>query len=335
MTARGAGLRVAVIGATGTLGSDLLSVLEARSFPLAELIPVATERSMGRTVEFYGQSIPVETDLSSLRGLGLVFLCVPASEALEWVRAALHAEVPCIDLSGAVEGAAEVPLLVANLCPDPVDLLQPVIATPAGPTLAWSLALEPIHRCVGLRRVVGTAFEAVSGAGCAGIESLQAEAIALFGQREVPEPTIFPHGIAFNCIPVVGEAGEGGETEAEEALLRGLHRLLGAELPVAVTAVRVPTFSGTGASIAVEVAEELSAAELSELLAKSPGVAVPGDGMPWPSIREAAESEMVLVGRVRSDPSCERGLLFWLAADPVRLAASNAVRLAESRFHVS
>ena len=224
---------------------------------------------------------------------------------------------------------------MANLRPDPVDLLQPVIATPAGPTLAWSLALEPIHRSVGLRRVIGTAFEAVSGAGCAGIESLQAEAIALFGQREVPEPTIFPHGIAFNCIPVVGEAGKEGETEAEEALLRGLRRLLGAELPVAVTAVRVPTFSGTGASIAVEVAEELSAAELSELLAKSPGVTVPGDAMPSPSIREAAESEMVLVGRVRSDPSCERGLLFWLAADPVRLAASNAVRLAESRFHVS
>ena len=190
-----------MIGATGTLGSDLLSVLEARSFPLAELIPVATERSMGRAVEFYGQSIPVETDLPSLRGLDLVFLCVPGSEALEWVRAALHAEVPCIDLSGALEGAAEVPLLVANLRPDPVDLLQPVIATPAGPTLAWSLVLEPIHRCVGLRRVVGTAFEAVSGAGCAGIESLQAEAIALFGQREVPEPTVFPHGWPSTAFP--------------------------------------------------------------------------------------------------------------------------------------
>jgi len=332
---RAEGLRIAVIGATGTLGSDLLSVLEARSFPLAELMPVATERSMGRAVEFHGQSIPVDTSLPSLRGLDLVFLCVPGSEALEWVRGALHAEVPCIDLSGAVEGAAEVPLLVANLRPDPADLLQPVIATPAGFTLAWSLVLDPIHRCVGLRRVLGTAFEAVSGAGCAGIESLQAEAIALFGQREIPEPTVFPHGIAFNCIPTVGEAGEGAETEPEVALVRGLRRLLGTELPVAVTAVRVPTFSGTGASIAVEVAEELSAAELKELLAKSPGVALPGEGMPSPSIREAAESEMVLVGRIRSDPSCERGLLFWLAADPVRLAASNAVRLAETRFQVA
>jgi aspartate-semialdehyde dehydrogenase len=228
-----------------------------------------------------------------------------------------------------------VPLLVANLRPDPVDLLQPVIATPAGPTLAWSLVLEPIHRCVGLRRVIGTAFEAVSGAGCAGIESLQAETIALFAQREVREPTVFPHGIAFNCIPMVGDAGGGAETEAEEALARGLRRLLGAELPVAVTAVRVPTFSGTGASIAVEVAEDLSAAELSELLAKSPGVTVSGDAMPSPTLREAAESELVLVGRVRRDPSGERGLLFWLAADPVRLAASNAVQLAETRFQVA
>jgi aspartate-semialdehyde dehydrogenase len=173
--------------------------------------------------------------------------------------------------------------------------------------------------------VIGTAFEAVSGAGCAGIESLQAEAIALFGQRTVPEPTVFPHGIAFNCIPMVGEAGKGAETEVEEALARGLRRLLGAEFPMAVTAVRVPTFSGSGASIAVEVAEELSAAELSELLAKSPEVAVPGDAMPSPTIREATESEMVLVGRIRRDPTSERGLLLWLAADPVRLAASNAV----------
>jgi len=146
VTGNGEGLRVAVIGATGTIGSDLLSVLEARRFPLAELIPVATERSMGREVEIRGQSIPVETDLSSLRGLDLVFLCAPGGEALEWVRAVLHAEVPCIDLSGAMEGSEDVPLLLADLQPDPVDLLQPVIATPAGPTLAWSLVLEPIHR---------------------------------------------------------------------------------------------------------------------------------------------------------------------------------------------
>jgi len=334
VTARGGGLRIAVIGATGTMGSDLLSVLEARSFPLSELIPVATERSMGRAVEFHGESIPVETELPSLRGLGLVFLCLPGSEALGWVQAALRAEVPCIDLTGAMESAGGAPLLVANLQPDPADLLQPVIATPAGPTLAWSLVLEPIHRCAGLRRVIGTAFEAVSGAGWAGVESLQAEAIALFGQREVPEPTVFPHGIAFNCIPMVGEAGQGAETKVEEALARGLRRLLGTELPVAVTAVRVPTFSGSGASIAVEVAEELSAGELSELLAKSPGVSLPGDAMRSPTIREAVESETVLVGRIRRDPSCERGLLFWLAADPVRLAASNAVQLAETRFHV-
>jgi aspartate-semialdehyde dehydrogenase len=330
----GEGLRVAVIGATGTMGSDLLSVLEDRCFPLAELIPVATERSMGRVVEFAGQSIPVETELPSLRGLGMVFLCLPGRGALEWVRSALHAEVPCIDLSGAMEGAAEVPLLAASLRPDPVDLLQPVIATPAGPTLAWSLVLDPIHRCAGLRRVIGTAFEAVSGAGSAGIESLQAEAIALFGQRAVPEPTVFPHGIAFNCIPMVGGAGKGEETEVEEALVRGLSRLLGIELPMAVTAVRVPIFSGCGASLAVEVAEELSAAELAELLAKSPGVELPDESMPSPTLREAAESEMVLVGRIRRDLSSERGLLLWLAADPVRLAASNAVRLAEARFQV-
>jgi aspartate-semialdehyde dehydrogenase len=103
---------------------------------------------------------------------------------------------------------------------------------------------------------------------------------------------------------------------------------------VAVTAVQVPTFSGSGASLALEVAEDLDPVELTELLGKAPGVAVPDDLMPSPTIREAAESETVLVGRIRRDPSCERGLLLWLAADPVRLAARNAVQLAESRFQV-
>lgn len=335
MSARADGLRVAVVGATGTLGRDLLSVLEARCFPLARLIPVATERSMGRAVEIYEESIPVETEAPSLRGLHLVFLCLPPREALGWVRASLRAEVPCIDLSGAVQAAEEVPLLVADLHPDPADLVKPVIASPAGAVLAWSLVLEPIQRCAGIRRVVGTGFESVSGAGAAGIESLQAEAIALFGQREVPEPTVFPHEIAFDCIPMVGEAGKGAETEFEEGLVCGLRRLLGAELPLAVTAVRVPTFSGMGASLAVELDEDLPPEELVELLARSPGVALPGDSMPSPTIREAAESERVLVGRIRRDPSSEQGVLFWIAADPVRLAASNAVRLAETRFHVS
>lgn len=323
-----------MIGATGTVGRDLLTVMEERCFPLRELIPVATERSVGRTVEFDGQSIAVEAELSSLRGLDLVFLCIPGREALEWVRAALRAEVPCIDLSGALEAAAEVPLLVADLSPSPEDLGQPVIASPAGPTLAWSLVLAPIHRCAGLRRVIGTIFEGVSGAGYAGIDALQSESIALFGQREVPEPTVFPHGIAFDCIPVVGELGKGAETELEEAVARGLCRVLGSELAVAVTAVQVPTFSGSGSSLAIETAERLEPTELMELLAKTSGVSVPDDRMPSPTIREAAESDTVLVGRIRRDLGCEHGLLLWLAADPVRLAACNAVQLAESRFQV-
>jgi aspartate-semialdehyde dehydrogenase len=244
-----------VIGATGTVGSDLLSVLEARSFPLSELIPVATERSMGRAVEFHGESIPVETELPSLRGLGLVFLCLPGSEALGWVQAALRAEVPCIDLTGAMESAGGAPLLVANLQPDPADLLQPVIATPAGPTLAWSLVLEPIHRCAGLRRVIGTAFEAVSGAGWAGVESLQAEAIALFGQREVPEPTVLPHGIAFNHSHG-GEAG-GAETRSKRRW-RAACAACSDRAPGGGDGGAGADLSGAG-SIAVEVAEELSA----------------------------------------------------------------------------
>ncbi len=324
-------LRVAVVGATGAVGRDVLALLEARRFPLQELVPVATERSLGEVVEWLGHDVPVETAVDSLRGLDLVLVCTPPEGALEWVRQALLAEVPCIDLSGATAGREEVPLLSADMDPSPAALGAPVLASPPGSALAWARVLGPL-RPMGLQRLVATAIEPVSAAGRAGIESLEAETVALFNQRELPSPTVFHQTIAFDCLPSTGPPGVEGATAIEEALVRDLPRLLGVPLPMAVTALRVPVFAGCGASLALELERPPSPSEVVDRLAKTPGVTVQASGASGPSTRDAVGEDVVFVGRVRPDPSREGGLLLWLAADPIRLAAANALRLAEARF---
>ncbi len=328
------GLRVGLVGATGALGSELLQVLEERTLPIEELVPVATDVSLGAEVEVAGSSIPVETEPPSLRGLDFLFLCVPRASALDWVRLALHAEVPCVDCSGAVAETGQVPLLVPDLGLAEDALTQPVLALPPGPVLAWSLVLAPIHARARLCRVVATSLESVGGAGRGGLETLRSEVLALFNQSEPPEPSLFPCPVAFDCVPNVGDAGPGDETAGEAELARDLARLLGAELPVAVTSVQVPTFAGVGASLAIETEEPLDPAGLRDLLGKAPGVRVWDDGRAGPTTRDPTGGTAALVGRVRRDPSSdgERGLLLWLSADPVRLAAENAVRLAEARL---
>jgi aspartate-semialdehyde dehydrogenase len=319
-------LRVAVAGATGALGSQLLEVLEERRFPVAELVPLGTDRSLGEEVELAGESWPVETETPPFEGLDLVFLCCPPVAALDLAGAAAAAGVPCIDLSGALAARHEVPLLAADLGPPVEDLTRPLVATPPGAALAWALLLAPVQRSAGLARVIGTHLTSAAGAGREGVESLQAEVVALFNQEELPEPSVFPRSVAFDCVP------QGGVSPAEAALVRDVQRLLGEVPPLAISSVWVPTFAGEGLSVVLETVQPLAAADLAVLLAKAPGVEVwSGEGA-GPSTRDATGRDAVLVGRIRPGPPArteprggpgdERSLL---------LAASNAVRLAEAR----
>ena len=326
------GLRVAIAGATGTLGSELLAVLDERRFPVSDLRPIASERSLPDAVEFQGETFDVETGTPSLRGVDLIFLCAPPGASLDLVRVALRESVACIDLSGALSGSSDVPLVVADLSPTREALRSPVLAAPAGPALAWALALAPIARAVGLVRVIGTGLESASTAGRAGIEALSSESVALFNQQDVPESSPFVQPIAFNCLPGLGEVDAAGDTAHERAVARDLRRLLGEAVHVAVTTVHVPVFTSSGAALAVETERPLDVADARVRLAKAPGVEGFDGDLVGPSTRAAAGRDVVLVGRLRRDPSTERGLLLWVSADLVRLAAVNGVRLAESRM---
>jgi aspartate-semialdehyde dehydrogenase len=324
-------LRVAVVGATGALGGELLDQLRERRFPIQELRPIATEQSLGATVDWLGHELPVETEPDSLRGLDLLFLCTPPDASLEWIRRALRAEIPCIDFSGAVAGREEVVPLVADRGPTGASLGAPLLAVPAPASLALTRVLDPIHEAAGLSRVSVTLCEAASGAGRAGVDALQGETIALFNQEELPE-TGLAHTLAFDCLPADGPLDADGASGIEARIAGELGRLLPEGVPSAITVLRVPTFAGMGIHLALETARPFPPEACREQLGKIDGVSFWALDPAGPTTRDAIGEDDVLVGRIRRDPGAANGLLLWLALDPARLAAGNALRIAEARF---
>ncbi len=320
--------RIVIAGATGAMGTELLEVLAASRIEVAEILPVATERSLGDDVEYAGRLLPVESEMPVLRGVDLVVLCTPAAAALEWVRACLRAEVPCIDLSGALATSEDVPLLVHDLGFEQSDLHKPIIHAATGPELALLLALYPLEERFGLNRAVVTALESASSRGRDGIDVLQNEVVALFNQEELPEPVAFSRNIAFDCLPEYDEEDrERGTTPAEQRVADALSRWL-PELAAEVMNVQVPTFSGTGLHVSLELRRAASVEEAAACLEKSPAVerfTAPAG----PTTRDPSGRDTVLVGRLRADG---QRLRLWLSADTLRLSAANAVRLAEARF---
>ncbi len=319
-----------MVGATGALGGELLEQLRERRFPIQELRPIATDRSLGETIDWLGHELPVVTEADPLAGLDLVFVCTPAAPALDWARRALHASVACFDFSGALAGRAEVPLLGEAAARDLEALAAPLVSVPAAPALALARVLAPLREAAGLVRVVATLCDSASGAGQLGVDALQAETIALFNQEDPPE-TGLPHALAFDCLPSSGALDESGSSEAEARVARELARLLGLDLPRSITALRVPIFAGMGIQVTLETERELSPEHALERLAKTPELTV-WSAARGPSTRDAIGADAVHVGRVRRDTSVPHGLTFWLALDPVRVAAGTALRVAEARF---
>jgi len=326
-------LRIGLIGATGALGSEVLAALDGSGLRIGELVPVATDRSLGEDLEFQGELHPVVAERHSLKGLDLLFCCAPAQASLHWVREALRAEVPCIDCSGALGDQSDVPLRAAALPVPAAGEGVPVVSTPSGAVLAWSLALAPLHRAAGVRRVVGTVLETAGASGRDGIAALSLESLALFNQQELPEDeaqAIRP--LAFDCHPSLGALDEDGRALRERELESGVQRLLEADFPVAATVTQVPAFVGQAGSLSVELERALDPKEAEDHLAQADGVELWTHDGAGPNLRAAAGRDTVIVGRVRRDPSVEHGLQLWLAADVLRLSAANAVALAVARF---
>ena len=323
-------MRVAIVGATGSLGSELLAVLDESELGVTALVPIATERSLGTEVEFRGGVFPVETELAALRGADFAFLCAPAGVSLEAARTLLRARIGAIDCSGALATAPEVPLVVELGIAGTPPLDAPILAVPPGLSLACARVLAPIARSCGVNGVVATLLLSASatGAGRANVEALAEETIALLSQQELPDPPALGHPVAFDVLPWVGEVDDDGATSHERGFAAVVGRAL-ADARVTVTSLRIPTFCGDGAALAIETRDPVEVAKLADLLGAVPGVVVTGVGA---TTRAVAGSDLVQVSRLRPDPSRAEGLLVWIAADSVRVTAAHAVRVAEARF---
>jgi aspartate-semialdehyde dehydrogenase len=327
------GSRLALVGATGALGSEVLSVLDASALEVAELLPIGSARSEGESVSFRGDVQAVRSE-AQLRGIDLAIVCAPPAASLDWVREALRAQVPCIDAAGALALSSEVPLALA--AQTPADALRelPLVSSPAGAALALGLVLAPIQRAAGLARVDAMVLESAAGAGRVGLEALGAESVALFNQQDLPEPVVDGRPLAFDCHPAVGDVQEDGSTASEARLAATLARMLGGEPAICVGGARIPVFVGQAIALRVETREAFDPKQAREALSAAPWVALWDKDAEGPNLRAAAGSSDVIVGRLRADATRERSLLAWLAADPLRLAAANAVALAERRLGV-
>jgi len=333
------GYTVAVVGATGAVGGEVVRVLEERAFPVGELRLFASERGAGGSVEFEGDDIPVDLlDRDRFAGVDLAFFCAGGAVSAEYAPLAADAGALVIDKSSVFRQDPAVPLVVPEVnAADLADREGNIVASPNCTTIPMVVALKPIADAAGLRRVVAASYQAVSGAGKRGIETLSRETSNLLSLRapsdEGDDVPVFATRIAFNCIPQVDAFLDDGSTKEEAKVIAETRRVLHRDdLGVAVTCVRVPTFYGHAVALTVETEERLDAAVARTLLREAPGIVLCdlGEEMPYPTAADVGGTDAVYVGRVREDPSHPCGLQLWVAADNVRKgAALNAVQIAE------
>ncbi|MFL5270572.1 MAG: aspartate-semialdehyde dehydrogenase [Anaeromyxobacteraceae bacterium] len=329
-------LPIAVLGATGAVGRTLLEVLSEGELPVESVRALASERSAGSEVEWAGDPLRVEAVKDGVfRGADLAFLATPAAVSKAWAAKARAEGALVLDLSRAFRVEPDVPLAVAGLNDGTLAAPPPrgIVAVPGAPAAHLAVALAPLRAAFGLLRVQVTTLEAVSAAGHGGVEQLEAELRAMLSFQEPPAPTSLTHRAAFNVVPQAGAFGPSGASEEELGLAVELARVLGPPfLRVAATVVRVPVFHGHLHALTLATERPAKAEEVREVLRKAKGVKVldaPGEGI-YPMPMLAVTDEAVLVGRIREDPTVERGLSMLAVGDNLRQgAAVNAVRVAK------
>jgi aspartate-semialdehyde dehydrogenase len=323
---------VAVVGATGAVGEVLLRVLEERRFPVRELRALASERSAGQRVEFEGGRVPVRIAAPpAFEGADFVFFAATGSLSKELAPEAARRGAVVIDKSSTWRMNDDVPLVVPEVNPDALETHHGIVACPNCTTIGFVMALEPLRRAAGLRRVVVTTLQAVSGAGRPGLDELE-EQLAATRRGERPVAKTFAAPIAHNVVPLCESFREDGYSTEEVKLLHETRKIL--DLPgldVTMTCVRVPVPIGHAATVLVETERSLSVAEARQALAEFPGVVVVDDvaANRFPTPADVAGRDEVLVGRIRKDLGSDR-LWLWEVSDNLRKgAATNAVQIAE------
>jgi aspartate-semialdehyde dehydrogenase len=325
--------KVALVGATGAVGRTLLSILEERRFPIERLTLLATSRSAGDRLIFAGREIAVqEVSASLLEGHDFIFFSAGTDPARRWAPVAVERGATVIDNSYAFRMEPGVPLVVPEVNAHRLDGSPKLIANPNCSTIQLVLVLAPLARHAGLERVVVSTYQSVSGTGLDALAELEAQ-VEGGARGEEPKPSVYPHPIAFNCVPQVDDFVEGGYTREERKLVNETRKIL--ELPslrLTATTVRVPVRVAHCEAVNVSLGRPVSAEEARRWLAEAPGVVVMDDPerSSYPTPRQAAGRDEAFVGRIRLDESQPAGLDLWISCDNLRKgAALNAVQIAE------
>jgi aspartate-semialdehyde dehydrogenase len=332
----GGAYKVGVLGATGAVGSTILSILAERNFPASEVIPFASERSAGRELEWNGSLLECRVlNEETIQGLDVVLSSAGGAVSAEWAPRLVEAGAVVVDNTSYWRMHEDVPLVVAGVNSEAASSHRGIVANPNCTTMVMMMALAPIHRAAGLERLVVSSYQAVSGTGQKAIEELRAQSKAVLDGDEVPQAAVYPHRIAFNVLPQVEVFKNGDDYTTEERKVMAETRKIldiGEEVGISATCARVPVVTGHSESINVQTREDLSPEDCRSLLGEAEGVVVvdePGDGR-YPLAIDAAGRDEVLVGRIRRDPSHERCLNLWVVGDNLRKgAATNAVQVAE------
>lgn len=327
---------IGIVGATGAVGAEFLAVLEERKFPIGELRLFASPRSAGQKLAFRGQEHVVEPlDEARLGECEIGFYSAGASISREWApRAAARGSV-VIDNSSAFRMDPELPLVVPEVNPEAIPARPTIIANPNCTTILLVVVLQPIHRLAGLSRVVVATYQAASGAGAQAMQELEDQTRAVLAGEAEPAPKKLPQPIAFNLFPQVDvfQADQGDFTKEEMKVVLETRKIMGLpDLRVVSTCVRVPVRRAHSEAVFLELERDVSVDAVRAALAKAPGVELVDDPKAgrYPTPRQADGRDPVLVGRLRKDPSVERGLCLFLSGDQLRKgAALNAVQIAE------
>ncbi len=332
----GNGYRVGVLGATGAVGSTILGVLAERGFPASQVVPFASERSAGRQIEWNGSVLEcLPLNETTIEGLDVVLSSAGGAVSSEWAPKLVEAGAVVVDNTSYWRMHEDVPLVVAGVNSEAADAHKGIVANPNCTTMVAMMALAPIHRAVGLERIIVSSYQAVSGTGQKAIEELRSQSKQVLEGEEHPLASVYPHRIAFNVLPQVESFKDGDDYTTEERKVMAETRKilgLGEEVGISATCARVPVFSGHSESVNVQTRDDLSPDDCRALLAQAPGVAVVDDPAAgrYPLAIDAAGRDEVLVGRIRRDPGQERCLNLWVAGDNLRKgAATNAVQVAE------